>query len=74
MVPAAIAVSPWLDSLELGDYLRYTGTEAQRRDAAVKWARRHHVIPAHRGRRLLYSRRDVDQVLTHREKGRRAAA
>lgn len=56
--------SPWLSPVELATYIRCLkadGTPSS--DGARMWARRHRVIPAHRGRRLLYARADVDAAL-----------
>jgi hypothetical protein len=57
--------SPWLSPVDLATYIRCLkadGTPSP--DGARMWARRHGVVPAHRGRRLLYARADVDAALT----------
>ena len=62
----APAASPWLSLVELAVYIRALKASdgAPSPDAARKWARRHGVMAAHRGRRLLFARADVDEALT----------
>ncbi len=56
--------SPWLSLIELAVYVRALKADgAPSPDAARMWARRHGVIPAHRGRRVLFARADVDAAL-----------
>jgi hypothetical protein len=52
------AVSPWLNSSGLADYIG-----APTAKAARMWALRHGVVAVHRDRRVLYARADVEAVL-----------
>jgi hypothetical protein len=60
-----IAQSPWLSVIELAIYIRALKADGSpSADAARMWARRHGVVPGHRGRRVLYARADVEAALT----------
>jgi hypothetical protein len=59
------ALSPWLSVVELAIYIRALKVDgAPSPDAARMWAKRHGVVPGHRGRRVLYARADVEAALT----------
>jgi glutamine synthetase len=70
------ALSPWLDSerlaVHLSMYRKDTGTPYA--ENARKWAARNGIVPAHRGRKPLYARADVDAVLLRGQRRRRQAA
>jgi len=62
MTPA----SPWLTPIELAIYIRCLKADGVTPsvDGARMWAKREGVIAAHRGRRVLYARADVEAALT----------
>lgn len=58
--------SPWLDTLDAADYLRFKGSEKNRRRSVYRFIERHGLVVRHDGRRVLIARADVDQVLSLR--------
>jgi hypothetical protein len=64
-IARAVEISPWLSAEELAVYVRCLSHEgAPSAEAARKWAKRHGVVAAHRGRCVLYARADVEAALT----------
>jgi 2-C-methyl-D-erythritol 4-phosphate cytidylyltransferase len=55
--------SPWLNTEDAAEYLRYTGTPKNRRRSVYKFIERHGIIVRHDGRRVLISRADIERVL-----------
>jgi len=68
--------SPWLDTEDAADYLRFKGSLNNRRRSVYRFIQRHNIVPRHDGRRVLIARADIDRVLdirnqlrAHKEKG-----
>ena len=70
---ASAAASPWLTSQELAEYLRLTDRRRPR-EAAVDWAKRHHIVSVLVNRERRFARRDVEAALGSGTKCRRRSA
>lgn len=60
MTPRAFGV--WLTAEHAAEYLDY-GTDAKAVRAFREYARRHRIPTAHRGRRVLFARADLDRAI-----------
>lgn len=58
--------SPWLNTAEAADYLRYTGKHPLL--SVYKFIKRHALVPRHDGRRVLLARADVDRALENQRR------
>jgi hypothetical protein len=67
------ASSPWMSTLDLAEFLRLT-SRRRPREAALAWARRHHLVGIEVNRENRFARRDVEVALLHAQNvGRRVA-
>jgi hypothetical protein len=57
-------MSPWLNTADAADYLRYTGKHPLR--SVYKFIKRHGLIVRHDGDRVLIARADVERALEGR--------
>jgi hypothetical protein len=49
---------PWLTAAEAASHVRSASVKA-----FYEWAKRHCLVPRHKGRQLLFDRRDLDRAL-----------
>ncbi len=54
-------MSPWLNTADAADHLRYTGKHPIR--SVYKFIKRHGIVPRYDGKRVLIARADVDRAL-----------
>jgi hypothetical protein len=53
-----LVTGPWLTALESTAYVRCASVKA-----FYEWRRRHFIVARHKGRHLLFDRRDLDRAL-----------
>ncbi len=54
-------MSPWLNTADAAEYLRFTGKHPLL--SVYKFIKRHGIVPRHDGKRVLIARADVDRAL-----------
>lgn len=59
-------MSPWLNTADAAEYLRYTGKRPRR--SVYKFIKRHGIVVRHDGDRVLLARADVDRALENQRR------
>lgn len=67
-------ISPWLDTEDAAEYLRYKGSPTSRRKSVYRFLARNRIITRTEGRRVLIARADIDAVLDIRQQLHRTQA